>query len=152
MERYVRGTLEHDLLGNQGFKDRGQLVDSASRDTGFIVEDVDLSIDFNKLECISDLVGDAVVWAEQRYQKLDQPFVRSLNMDRKLSDNRCKGMGPAWFPINLEQPQLEPVSQSLVHMISCREAVYPEFCQIFADRLCRLAVHYADAVIRRPLG
>ncbi len=83
MERYIRGTLEHDLLGDLGFKGRNQLVDSASRDTGFIVKNVDLTIDFNNLECISDLVGGAVL-AKQRDQKLGQPFARSLNMDRKL--------------------------------------------------------------------
>ena len=48
------------------------------------MKNVDLTIDFNNFECIFDLVGDAAVLAEQRDQKLGQPFARSLNMDRKL--------------------------------------------------------------------
>ena len=49
----------------------------------------------------------------------------------------------AQSPINLEQAQLEPVSQGLVHMIACRNAVQPEFCQLFADRLDRLVLQQA---------
>jgi hypothetical protein len=66
MKHDVGRTLANHEFGNVGLQAWHQFIESASRDTGSVVENASLTVDLNNAESIFDLFADAAGLIEQR--------------------------------------------------------------------------------------
>jgi hypothetical protein len=125
-----------------------QLVESASRDAVSIVENGSLTVDLGNAESIFDFLADAAAFIEQRGQQFQEPFVRSLNLNCKLSELRSKRVAFVKSPASLQKSQPSPVAQGLVNMLSRIDAVQPLLCEFCADCIHGIVVQQAAPNVR----
>jgi len=115
------------------------------------MENVNRPIHFDDVDGIFDVFDNVTHLAEKRDQKLRQPFACGVNVERKPSDARRKGVGSVQFPLSPEQAQFKPPVQSLAQMISRRDRVETEIGQVGTDCLCGLIVQETAPDIGRDL-